>query len=461
MHDSGSGMRRPATPPLDIAVIGTGIAGMACAWLLAAGHRVTVYECAERVGGHANTVDVATPAGDIPIDTGFIVYNEITYPNLTALFRHLGVPTQASDMSFAVSVDDGRLEYAGTDLRGLFAQPRNLLRPRFWGMLLDLLRFYRAAPCDLPRLERELGSLDDYLRAGGYGAALRDDHLLPMLAAVWSCPAADARRHPAAAFIRFCDNHGLLQVSDRPVWRTVQGGSRAYVARLTERFADRIRTNRAVLGIERLDEGVRVNSTTGAHVYDHVVLACHADQALALLGAGATPREREILGAFRYTRNVGVLHTDAALMPRRRGAWASWNYLGRSGAEAEAALPCVTYWMNRLQRLPAGTDYFVTLNPPRPPRPGTLLRSESYEHPVFDAGAIRAQRQLWSLQDDGGLWFCGAHFGAGFHEDGLQAGLAVAEQLGGVRRPWRVVNESGRIHVRPPHRQDAALETSV
>jgi predicted NAD/FAD-binding protein len=448
-------------PPLDIAVIGTGIAGMACAWLLSERHRVTVYEAAERVGGHSNTVEITTRAGGVPVDTGFIVYNEATYPNLTALFQYLGVPTRDSDMSFAVSLDDGRLEYAGTDLGGLFAQKRNLLRPRFWGMLRDLLRFYRAAPRDLPRLAHELGSLDEYLRAGGYGAALRDDHLLPMSAAVWSCPPADAGLQPAASFIRFCDNHGLLKLARRPVWRTVRGGSREYVSRLTERFADRIHTNRPVTGVERLQSGVRVHAAEGSHTYDHAVLACHADQALALLGDGATQAERSVLGAFRYTRNLAVLHTDDSLMPRRRGVWASWNYLGRSGAAHDDAKPCVTYWMNRLQNLEGPTQYFVTLNPPRPPRAGTLLRSESYEHPVFDAAAIRAQRRLWALQDRGGIWYCGAHFGAGFHEDGLQAGLAVAEQLSGLRRPWSVPDESGRIHLHTADRQDAALETSA
>jgi uncharacterized protein len=441
---------------LDIAVVGTGIAGMACAWLLSHRHRVTVHESAERTGGHANTVEVATPAGGVAVDTGFIVYNETTYPNLTALFRYLGVPTQRSEMSFAVSLDDARLEYSGTDLRGLFAQKRNLLRPRFWGMLRDLLRFYRSAPADLDGV---LGSLDDYLRAGEYGAALRDDHLLPMTAAIWSCPPSEAARQPAASFIRFCDNHGLLRLSGRPAWRTVSGGSREYVSRLTEPFADRIHTGSPVLAVERLGDGVRVHGARGSHSYDHVVLACHADQALGLLGAEATRPERAVLGAFRYTHNLAVLHTDASLMPRRRAVWASWNYLGRSGA-AEAR-PCVTYWMNRLQGLQCHTQYFVTLNPPRTPRPGTLLRSENYEHPVFDAAAVRAQRRLWALQGDGGVWFCGAHFGAGFHEDGLQAGLAVAEQLGGTRRPWTVANPSGRIHVGVPGRSHADLEISA
>ena len=453
MIDTGSASGQPSR---DIGVIGTGIAGLACAWLLSSRHRVTVYESAERVGGHTNTVDVATPEGRLPIDTGFIVYNEATYPNLTALFQHLGVKTRESDMSFAVSLDQGRLEYAGTDLPGLFAQKRNLLRPRFWSMLRDLLRFYRSAPRDLPRLEHELGSLDDYLREGGYGAALRDDHLLPMSAAIWSCGTEEAGQQPAASFIRFCDNHGLLMVSDRPIWRTVCGGSREYVARLTGTFANRIHTGSAVLGVERVGDGVFVRTVSGTRRFDHAVLACHADQALALLGAGASPREQEVLGAFRYTRNLAVLHTDATLMPRRRAVWASWNYLGSAHAR-----PCVTCWMNRLQSLPGDTQYFVTLNPPRPPRPGTLLRSESYEHPMFDAAAVRARRELWPLQGDGGVWFCGAHFGDGFHEDGLQAGLAVAEQLGDVRRPWNVADESGRVHIGMPIRRGAEVEISA
>jgi predicted NAD/FAD-binding protein len=448
-------------PPLDIAVIGTGIAGMSCAWLLSQRHGVTVYESADRIGGHSNTVDVPGPAGGVPVDTGFIVYNESTYPNLTALFRHLNVPMRDSDMSFAVSLDAGRLEYAGTDLAGLFAQKRNLFRPRFWRMLSDLARFYRTAPRDLARLEKDPISLRDYLRAGGFGEALRDDHLLPMSAAIWSCPPADAGLQPAASFIRFCDNHGLLKLSGRPVWRTVDGGSREYVRRLTERFADRIHVNRPALALERHDAGVRVHAPDGTRGYDRVVLACHADRALALLGAQATGRERSVLGAFRYTRNVAVLHTDSSLMPQRRAVWASWNFIGGSGAAHADSRPCVTYWMNRLQSLPGNTQYFVTLNPPRPPRAGTLLRSESYDHPVFDAAAIAAQRRLWALQDEGGIWFCGAHFGAGFHEDGLQSGLAAAEQLGGLRRPWTVPNESGRIFLSTPDHRDAVMETSA
>ena len=433
---------------LNIAIIGAGISGMSCAWMLSSSHSVTVYERDDYIGGHSNTVEVNDRDSVIGIDTGFIVYNEVTYPNLTALFHHLGVETQPSDMSFAVSLDEGRLEYAAPDLNGLFAQRGNLLRPRFWGMLCDIRRFYREAPRDLPRLEEESVPLATYLRDRGYGTAFCEEHLFPMAASIWSCPPAAVGRYPAAAFIRFCDNHGLLQVSVGPMWRTVRGGSQAYVRHLTKTFSDQIRTNCPVLAVERLQGKVRVHSAAGAFDYDRVVLACHADQSLALLGEGATRQEQAILGAFSYTKNLAVLHTDDTMMPKRRHAWSSWNYLGRSDDFNKCSRPCLTYWMNRLQRLASSKQYFVTLNPPQPPRPGMLLHTESYEHPVFDDPAMRARGQLWSLQNVGGVWFCGAHFGAGFHEDGLQAGLAVGEQLGKLKRPWDVVEAWSRIDPR-------------
>ncbi len=429
--------------PLDIAVIGTGISGMSAAWLLSGAHRVTVYEQADRLGGHSNTVDVPGPDGPVAVDTGFIVYNETTYPNLTALFHHLDVPTTCSDMSFAVSLRDGALEYSGTDLRGLFAQRRNLIRPRFWHMLRDLLRFYREAPRELAAMTGTTLSLRDWLDARGYGRAFVEDHLLPMAAAIWCTPAAAVGDQPAATFIRFCQNHGLLQVKDRPMWRTVSGGSRSYVERLTASYARNVRLRCGVRMLRRFPGGVLVLDDHGQPArFDHVVVAAHPDQALALL-SDPSAAEDKLLGRFRYSLNTAVLHTDVALMPRRHAVWSSWNYL-----DGEAAVgPSVTYWMNRLQGLRTPSPLFVSLNPPRPPDPACVLHTDLYAHPQLDAAAADAQKNLWSLQGVRRTWYCGAWFGAGFHEDGVQSELAVAEQLGGVRRPWSVPNESGRIHV--------------
>lgn len=438
----------PSNAPLKVAVVGSGVAALSSAWLLSQKHLVTLYEKAERLGGHSNTVTAGALGAEVPVDTGFICFNDATYPNLIALFQHLGVQTRATDMSFAVSLDQGRFEYAAP---GLFAQRRNLFRPRFWSMLGEILRFYRQAPVDLAGLTDPRLTLGDYLKRQGFSEAFRDDHLLPMAAAIWSSPAHTLLDYPAEAFIRFCGNHGLLKLVGRPLWRTVEGGSRVYVERLARAISD-IRLDRGVTAVRRTSEGVIVHdSQGGTERFDHVVIGAHADQALAML-ADPTERETQVLGTFRYSRNLTVLHTDQTLMPRRRRAWASWNYIG-----ADDGL-CVTYWMNRLQGL-QGQDLFVTLNPPRPPRTGSLLRSELYEHPIFTPEAIQAQKQLWSLQGQGGVWFCGAHFGAGFHEDGLQSGLAVAEQLGGVRRPWAVENESGRIHL--PMSAPSVLEATA
>lgn len=439
-----------AGPRLNIAVIGSGISGLSCAWLLSSRHDVTLYERADRLGGHSNTIDAGTPENPLPVDAGFIVYNERTYPNLTALFKHLEVPTKASDMTFAVSLGGRRIEYSGTGLRGLFAQPSNLLRPRFWKMLGGVMRLYRAAPGDLERLGDSAISLGEYLDLCGYSEAVRDDHILPMAAAIWSTPARNVLDYPAASFLRFCCNHGLLQVRDRPQWRTVDGGSRTYVDILAKRIGGAIRKGIGAARIRRTAGGAVVTDIHGRQVlFDRAVIATHADQALALL-EDPTPDERRLLGAFRYSKNLAVLHCDEKLMPQRRATWSSWNYL-----DADDGL-CVTYWMNRLQGI-SGPDLFVTLNPIHPPRPGKIVMSELYEHPLFDGPAMRAQKELWSLQGKRDTWFCGAHFGAGFHEDGLQSGLAVAEQLGGVRRPWHIANESSRIHVRPVGKTESAL----
>ncbi|MBA4805705.1 MAG: FAD-dependent oxidoreductase [Brevundimonas sp.] len=435
---------------LRIAVIGSGISSLSCAWLLSERHEVVVYERDERMGGHSHTVEVRAPGEPaVAVDMGFIVFNDATYPNLVALLDHLGVGSRSTEMSFAVSLEEGGFEYAAP---ALFAQRRNAFRPRFWSMLAEILRFYRDAPRQLAALEGSDLTLGEFLDRSGFSKALRDDHLLPMAAAIWSSPARTLLDYPAASFLRFCRNHGLLRLTGRPQWRTVEGGSRSYVRRLAERLGEGVRLARQAVRIRRLPAGVEVRDSHGtAEVFDHVVIGTHADQALALLEQ-PTPDEQALLGAFRYSRNLAVLHSDVGLMPRRRRAWASWNYLGVGDGL------CVSYWMNRLQGLP-GRDLFVTLNPPRPPRAETLLRSEIFEHPIFDAAAVRAQESLWSLQGQGGVWYCGAWFGAGFHEDGLQAGLAVAEALGGVRRPWTVANESGRIHLGPARK--GALEAAA
>jgi predicted NAD/FAD-binding protein len=428
--------------PLRIAVVGAGVSGLSAAWLLGSRHQVTLFEGDGRLGGHAHTVDApGGPDGVIPVDTGFIVFNEDNYPNFTALLKHLGTPSIDADMALSVSLDDGAFEYSSGSL---FAQKRNFFSARYWGMLRDVTRFYRNGPKDLAELDSPLTSLDDYLKQKGYCQAFRDDHLLPQAAAIWSTPLAAIRDYPAAALIRFFQNHGMMQVFGRGLWRTVEGGSRAYVEKLVQAFQGEVRRGVRVTGVRREAGGVDLRLASGqVERFDEVVIATHGDHALALL-EDPTPEETRLLSAFRYSRNLAVLHTDPALMPRRRAAWTSWNHIGRRNAPQEG---CVTYWMNRLQSLPAKPELFVTLNPTREIAPEAMIRTDVYDHPLFDSGAIAAQQALWGLQGVKRTWFCGSYFGHGFHEDGLQSGLAVAEQLGGVRRPWSVQDESGRIHL--------------
>lgn len=442
-------------PPLRIAVIGSGISGLSAAWLLGKRHQVTLFEQADRLGGHTNTVEVDCGGGTVPVDTGFIVFNRVTYPNLTALLAHLNVPTQPTNMSFAASLNSGEMEYAGgSGFGGLFAQKANLVRPRFLSMLAGVHKFYRNAVADLAAPQFARMTLGEYLEAGSYSPAFRDDHLLPMASAIWSATTAEMLSFPALAFIRFHANHGLLQIAGRPVWETVSGGSCAYVRRILSDFSGQVRLGSAIVQIDRDLQGVTLHTSLGqTERFDHVVIASHANQALAML-AEPSEAEHKLLGAFRYQRNLAVLHSDAAFMPRRRTAWACWNYIG--GQESDGADACFTYWMNRLQDLPGKTPFFVTLNPQRDVRPEALHYSTIYDHPLFDAAALAAQGQLWDLQGRQRTWFCGAYFGAGFHEDGLQAGLAVAEELGGVERPWTVADPSGRISLSRGHQAELA-----
>ncbi|MCH9806751.1 MAG: FAD-dependent oxidoreductase [Alphaproteobacteria bacterium] len=433
-----------------IAIVGTGISGLSAAWLLNQSTSITVFEQRPRIGGHSHTVNVASGSGSTAVDMGFIVYNEPTYPNLTALFQHLDVETQTTDMSLAVSLGDGRLEYGGGYLGQLFAQRRNLFRPRFYSMLRDLVRFYRSAPRDLPELEHSAMALGAYLKKNRYGEAFIDDHLLPMAAAIWSVPTSSVLEYPAHAFIRFHENHGLLKLTNRPLWRTVTGGSRCYVEKISSSFAHSIRKAEGVVSIERLSDGVALHTDAGGRErYDEVVIASHADSALAMLQQ-PTPEERSLLGAFRYQPNTAILHSDTTLMPKRRRAWASWNYIAGKRHETSADLT-VTYWMNSLQNLSHELPLFVTLNPNREIAAAKIHQVQKFDHPIIDHAAMNAQRKLWSLQGRDRIWYCGSYFGAGFHEDGLQAGLAVAEAIAGTRRPWQVADESGRIFVTPRH----------
>lgn len=423
---------------MKVAVVGAGITGLGAAWALSRHHEVTVFEAANYLGGHANTREVTLDRRPVPVDTGFIVYNEVNYPHLTRLFSYLGVATQASDMSFSVSLDRGRLEYEGS-LPGIIAQPTNLLRPSYLAVLRDLLRFYRTAPEMLDQARDPNLTLGAMLSQGGYSEAFVEQHILPMGAAIWSSTLAGMRDFPARSFVRFFVNHNLFALGTRPSWRTVTGGSREYVCRMTASFADRVRLSSPVSDLRRTPSGVLLRSPQGGtEQFDHVVLATHADQALRILGGDAGELERNVLGAFAYQQNRIVLHSDTKLMPRRRRTWASWNYLaltGRQRTVGSESPVSVSYWMNRLQNLTTPVPVIATLNPLEEPAPEKTYGAYLYDHPQFNAAALRAQQQLPDIQGTRRTWFCGSYCGNGFHEDGLQAGLAVAEALG-APVPW-------------------------
>lgn len=419
---------------MKIAVVGAGISGLSAAWLLSRQHEVTLYEQEGRLGGHSNTLDVEIDGVSHPVDTGFIVFNRDTYPNLCGLFSLLGVSIADSDMSFGVSLREPDIEWAGTNLASVFAQPANLARPRFWGMLQDILRFNSEVTERAANGSAEHISLGEFLVRHRYGDAFRDWYLLPMAAAIWSCPTQTMMSYPLATFARFCHNHGLLRVNDRPQWLTVRGGSREYVKRMAAALQD-VRRASAVKGLQRVSDGVLVQAAGVLERYDQVVLACHSDEALALLGDTATASERRLLGAIRYQPNHAVLHTDTALLPRNRRVWSSWNYMAGAGAPDSRPVS-VSYLMNRLQPLPFEQPVVVSLNPFIEPDPARVIARIDYAHPLFDGPAIDAQARLPEIQGRERLWYCGAWTGYGFHEDGLASAVRVARHLG-ADIPWQ------------------------
>lgn len=425
-----------------IAVVGAGISGLASAWLLSRHHDVTLYEAGAYFGGHTNTVDVTLDGRTHPVDTGFLVFNEKTYPNLIALFEHLGIDSVETEMSFAVSLENPHLEWAGSNLATIFGQKRNLVRREFWRMLADILRFNRESTAWLLAHPDNRRSLRDFLSDGRYSAAFADWYLLPMAAAIWSCPTGQMLDMPLATFIRFCQNHGLLQVFDRPLWRTVYGGGREYVRQLVAGIkanGSHCRLACPVSAVTREGRGLRVTHAGGSEHVDQVVMACHSDQSLAILGFTASDAQRDVLSAIRYQPNRAVLHTDPALLPRDRKLWSAWNYFAAAGQPGEQPVG-VSYLINKLQPLPFETPVVVTLNPAREPDPAKVLAEFDYAHPIFDGPAIAAQQRLRApgndIQGDGGIWLAGAWGSYGFHEDGLKSALRVARGMG-ILAPWQ------------------------
>ena len=408
-----------------IAVVGSGIAGLASAWLLSQAHEVVLFEAADYLGGHTHTHDVSVGGRQYAVDTGFIVHNPDHYPLLTRLLQTLDVPTQPTTMSFSVHNGRSGLEYNATSLDALFCQRRNLLSPRFLGMVRDLFRFYRQAPALLDG-EGPGPGLGDWLQANGYGAAFRDEHLVPMASALWSSPPRQILQFPARYLVQFMANHQMLQVSGRPQWRVVRGGSARYVDALRARWTVHERLSCPVLAVRRHGDRVSVDSAAGSEAFDQVVLACHSDQALALL-ADASDNEQAILGAIGYQPNEVVLHTDASVLPRRRKAWAAWNAF----VPGEGDAPCtVSYCMNLLQGLDAPEPLVVTLNRSEAIDPARVLRRLAYQHPVYTPQSVAAQQRRAVIQGQNRTWFAGAYWGWGFHEDGMRSAVDVAAGLG-------------------------------
>lgn len=422
-----------------VAIVGSGISGLTAAWLLAPTHDITIFEAADYAGGHSNTVDITLTGQSFAVDTGFLVHNNHTYPNLIQFFQALGIRTYNSEMTFSVRHDGENLEWAGSSLLTLFGQPINLIRPAFWRMIRDILRLNREAPDLLDKVRGTDMTLGQLLHKQGYSREMIEWYLLPMGAAIWSSPMTEMTAFPAETFLQFCLNHGLLQISNRPQWKSIEGCSRAYVdavIRDISQQGSRLLLNTPITTIQRGDDGVTLTTAAGeSHQADYLIMATHTDQSLAIL-SDASANERRILSAVKYQANTAYLHSDTSLLPKRPKLWAAWNYLRQS---ANAAAPvAVTYWLNRLQRLPTKTPVLVTLNPLQPPAVSLTLATFAYAHPLLDSKAYQAQKELPQIQGENRTFFAGAWTRYGFHEDGHRSGIVVAKLLG-AKVPWNEV----------------------
>ncbi len=415
---------------MKIAIIGTGIAGNAAAWVLNQSHDITVYEKEPRPGGHAHTVDIEIEGQTITVDTGFIVMNHRNYPHFKKLLEHINVPTEPSDMSFSVSRDQGKFEWSSKGLKGLFASSKNLINPTFYRMLFDVVKFYAIAEKDLEKGVLQELSLGDYLKKRNFSDAFRDNFLLPMGAAIWSTPNEAMLEFPAQSFMTFFKNHGLSS-TNKPKWRTVTGGSRSYVQRLTQDYADKIKYESEVISVAPKNNQVEVKTSDGkSALYDHVIMACHSDQSAKLL-QDTDLKSKDILANIRYKENSVYLHSDERFMPKNKNAWTSWNYLHDQSDDTIA----LTYWMNLLQNIESAKPVLVTLNPDNEPDPSLTYGTYSYTHPQFNAAAIKAQSDIQNEQGVSNIWYCGAWMKYGFHEDGLASTVSVLEKIG-IAIPW-------------------------
>jgi predicted NAD/FAD-binding protein len=422
-----------------IAVVGSGISGISAAWFLSQQHDVTLFEKNSKLGGHTNTIILDLEGKKQPVDTGFIVFNTPNYPNLTAMFRHLHVKTQDTEMSFSVTADQGALEYSGNNLNTLFAQRSNLLSLAHWKMIAEILRFNKQAKKDLKQNLSIETSLGDYLDQHGFSDRMRDYYLLPMAAAIWSCPVETMMKFPVGSFLQFFENHGLLNVEDRPQWESVVNGSEQYIKKILALNAFEVKLDSQVSQVKKNANRLQVFTQKGkSFEFDDVVFASHADETYQMLDASLKD-EFALLEHFKYQENIAYLHQDLSLMPKRKLAWAAWNYLRDTNNKTHPV--AVTYWMNLLQNLPVKTPLLVTLNPSAPPKESTVFKRIVYQHPVFNEAAMSAQTQLSSLQGKNNLWFCGSYFGYGFHEDGLTSSVNLAK-LWNLPLPWHSAQEN-------------------